>query len=85
MATAKRAPKATGMKTRAFNKAVSSEKKFNSTMNTLYNSKAWSRTEKVAQGALKRITPYKDSKKYEKLWWDYNDIYRKLKGIWKSF
>ena len=75
-------PKAKSLTKRQFDKVVTTERKFNTAVNALHNSKPWSRTEKLAEGQLKRLTPYKDATKLVKMWWNYHKAYNKANKIW---
>lgn len=75
-------PKAKSLTTRQFNKVVTTERKFNTAIKALRNSTPWSRTERLAEGQLKRLTPYKDAVKLVRMWWDYHKAYNKANRIW---
>lgn len=77
------APKATGLKTRAFNKAVSTERKFNTAMSAYYRAKDGSRTQRIVDWAFRRLTPSKDARRATKLWNSYSEIMRVASGRWK--
>lgn len=77
------APKATSLKTRAFNKAVSTERKFNTAINAFYKAKDGSRTQRVADWALRRLTPSKDVRRAVQLWNSYDGIRRAASSKWK--
>lgn len=77
------APKATSLKTRAFNKAVGTERKFNTAMNAFSRAKDGSRTQRIADWALRRLTPSKDVRRATQLWNSYSEIRRVASGRWK--
>lgn len=78
-------PKAQTLKQKAFNKAVSTERKFNTAINALYKAPNGSRTQKVANVALSQLTPSKDVRKAAMLWNKYSDIKRTAEGKWKKY
>ena len=75
-------PKANPIKSRAMKKSVSTERKFNSLIDSFYRTSNQPRTNKWVNALLNKLTPSLDAKKAIKLWADYKEI-RRL-STWKG-
>ena len=80
-----RMPKTQTLKQKAFNKAVSTERKFNTAMSAFNRASNGSRAQKIADFALSQLTPSKDVRKAVMLWNKYSDIKRAAEGKWKKY
>ena len=83
VAKGKTMPQAKSVTQRQFDKVVATEKAFNSAIKAFYKAAEWSKAQKIADKQLSKLTPSKEARKLEELWWNYQAAYNKANGIWK--
>lgn len=84
---AKKMPQTKSIAQRQYDKVVATEKAFNAAIKAFYKAAPWSRTQKIADKQLSKLTPSKEARKLEKLWWSYEKAYKEANGkkSWKKF